>query len=911
MRLRKVQLKNYRIHKDTTVEFHARTSLVCGLNESGKSTLVEAMHRALFLRAKGGTKTHKALQTDGASEKPEVRLWFEHDGQRYELYKRFAGTSGSTAQLRRNGSLLAEGEAAEEELGRITGADPGKGGKDLGERWSHLWVWQGDSGDDPLTFVGDTSDQLMQRLEEFGAGAVSMSALDTELARKFAARAEASYVKSGKKAKAGSALERTTTEQRHCEEYLAELTERVAKLETAARTHRREDENAVKLERAIAESAELLERKVAARDLASAARTKLEQLAAEVDRAAHRADALAEDLREVLAWNHRLEALATVTSAEASGAALEQAWREAREHHRGRERERHLAEDELQELNRRSVHANDEVRQFQLRAELERGATAVERLEEIEREGIQLKDQLARLPAHEPARIKLLNDLERKLEKLRDQLERNASGLTLQKATAPLSVDGREVAPGTRVTLRDGSVLRYGDTLSLTLQLPGAADAAAARRSLQTAEHDLRDALLATVIEGRAARSVEEALAAMDRRRLLGKDFAANQRRREEANPVALREAHRETVRKLTAIQAKYRGERVDDWNDADDEQRAQERAQRYARQFAEQTSVLGEIRLDVVRLNAQAEAKREAWEESRDKLRVRVQERGKTQALIDHTLRSHDNSLDRLRVRVEDAAKVAHELEARLDRERRACEQHDAAGLARTCERLRKGLAIDRQKLAAANERKNQAIGVVQASGTETDPFGEHRAAEEALAAAKSACEAATLEARADQLLARLFAEHADAANQRLTEPLAERISGYLKPLFGPDTRVTLSYDDGGFGHFHLERPGFATYPEPFAQLSGGAREQVAAAVRLATAGILAEDFDGCLPVVFDDAFTFTDHARVGGVLDMLSYAGEEGLQVIVSTCHEELYTGIGERQARLARGAGASQLV
>ena len=51
MRLLNCQLQNVRLHGDLELSFSPRLTLIGGPNESGKSTLVEALHRALFLKA--------------------------------------------------------------------------------------------------------------------------------------------------------------------------------------------------------------------------------------------------------------------------------------------------------------------------------------------------------------------------------------------------------------------------------------------------------------------------------------------------------------------------------------------------------------------------------------------------------------------------------------------------------------------------------------------------------------------------------------------------------------------------------------------------------------------------------------------------------------------------------------------
>ena len=91
---------------------------------------------------------------------------------------------------------------------------------------------------------------------------------------------------------------------------------------------------------------------------------------------------------------------------------------------------------------------------------------------------------------------------------------------------------------------------------------------------------------------------------------------------------------------------------------------------------------------------------------------------------------------------------------------------------------------------------------------------------------------------------------------------------------------------------------------PFSFEVLSTGAREQFAAALRVAMAEVLAEAYDGCLPLLFDDAFAHSDPERQAGVYRMLDQAADQGLQVMLLTCDPERSQAItGARRVVLGR--------
>jgi uncharacterized protein YhaN len=143
-----------------------------------------------------------------------------------------------------------------------------------------------------------------------------------------------------------------------------------------------------------------------------------------------------------------------------------------------------------------------------------------------------------------------------------------------------------------------------------------------------------------------------------------------------------------------------------------------------------------------------------------------------------------------------------------------------------------------------------------------------------------------------AQQLLRQLFHEARTDLSSRYSEPLAQAIGRYLEPLLEATPTCQLSFDQSsGYTGLRLRR-GSEFYD--FNELSGGMREQLSAALRLAMADVLKGAHEGSLPLIFDDAFTNSDQGRVDGIQRMLTTAVRRGLQVIVLTCHPERYAGL-----------------
>jgi DNA repair exonuclease SbcCD ATPase subunit len=160
--------------------------------------------------------------------------------------------------------------------------------------------------------------------------------------------------------------------------------------------------------------------------------------------------------------------------------------------------------------------------------------------------------------------------------------------------------------------------------------------------------------------------------------------------------------------------------------------------------------------------------------------------------------------------------------------------------------------------------------------------------------------------DAAAARLLADLFREKKQAVEDRFIEPLKARVGDYLQRLFGPGAEVSIDLAGDMIRSVALTRSADGAVPFGFGSLSGGTREQVGASLRLALAEILAEDHDGSLPVVFDDAFVNADPERLLCLQRVLDLGAERGLQVIVLTCDPAAYDTLGVAITEIRRQGG-----
>ena len=205
MRLLSCQLQNVRLHGDLSLDFSPTLTLIGGPNESGKSTLVEALHRALFLKAAATGAPVEALQSRLHLGQPVVQVSFEAAGDTWTLRKRFSGSTGQVTLQAESSSKPLTGPIAEEALAELVGVKEIVGSKQvntvLPSRWAHLWVRQGASGDDLLSAGKDSYDfdRLRLQLENSGGATVQQSALDQRIEQQISAALEENFTSRGTK----------------------------------------------------------------------------------------------------------------------------------------------------------------------------------------------------------------------------------------------------------------------------------------------------------------------------------------------------------------------------------------------------------------------------------------------------------------------------------------------------------------------------------------------------------------------------------------------------------------------------------------------------------------------------------------------------------------------------------------
>jgi DNA repair exonuclease SbcCD ATPase subunit len=127
MKLLRIAIENWRSYRGGPhiVEFDSRATLIEGPNERGKSTLFEAVRRALFDKSRTTAGWVERLIPYGSGATPKVTLELEHSGRTLRIEKQFGARGSATLDEWRDGMWVnvAVNEEAEEQLLSILGAE--------------------------------------------------------------------------------------------------------------------------------------------------------------------------------------------------------------------------------------------------------------------------------------------------------------------------------------------------------------------------------------------------------------------------------------------------------------------------------------------------------------------------------------------------------------------------------------------------------------------------------------------------------------------------------------------------------------------------------------------------------------------------------------------------------------------
>lgn len=881
MRLVHCRICNVRIHRELSLDFAPGLTLIGGANETGKSTLLEALHRVLFLKATASGAVVDALHSRTHRGVPTVELTFEARGRCWRLHKEFGGARGRTELHPSKGSPLT-GPEAEEMLATLLESDGPLDGRRasavLDRCWAHLWVVQGQAGHNPLQDRQTYPlEQLIRQLEQRG-GAALQSPLDQRVVDRVDEQLAATFTHLG----------RTPRPRKHSPLWAAEQQKERAAQELAQTEQLVQEDRTVS--RQLAQVGDELERVGGELDALKRRLPELRRLrnqclvqGKELDNLNDRVERLGQDQRSLkeltrAARQHKLDQEQCLEQEQGLAQQLASARQTQGEH-----------QQQVNHLRERDAYLSHKVDQLQGWKEQQRLQQEIAALQQQQQARERLRNDLGRLPPVGLAQVKELRTLEGRRRDCRTRRDAMAATVELLHAQAHRQVQlgGQALTMGQPLQLTRAAELQVGD--AVTVRISPGRDQAALAKAEQEATQALEEKL-----QQLGVASVEAADKILRERQGVEQQLQAQ---RQQADPKRLQRlqgelAHGEArLRQLaqdapgTANEAPT-GEEPLTTAVLERRLREHQHTSRQVRHRCRQAeAALNTARQAVATLTAQ---------QAQAQTRLQVLASGEQSCLGQaQKLLATYGTMEALAIRA--AREKEHQVKAQigLDQLRRqlqdliAPEQDAPEVLIPRLERREATLRNQQQQWLSEEGQLQER----RRSISSKDPVTALEKAQAALAQAQEQWEHQQQLGTALLLLKERFRQAQADLSSRYTEPLAQAISSYLAPLHpdrqGPVCQMRYSRDAGLQG-LQLWR-GQTMYD--FAQLSGGMREQLGAALRLSMADVLKDRHDHCLPLIFDDAFTNTDPERIPMVSRMLNTAVAHGLQVILLTCDPQAY--------------------
>ena len=887
MKLRKLTVDQFKRFTVPTQlgELGDGLNLVVGPNELGKSTLLDALRAVLFERYGSSARPIRALQNDRSGAAPFVELVFEVNGAEYTLTKRFV--RNPLARLRCPDGTLLEADAAENELRNLLGfSEAGNRGANLETlgMWGVLWVQQGQSFGRP-NLPNSALESLSAGLES-EVGTVLGGRRGRELPRVIEQQRGALVTPSRRQPRgeykdtldAVYELEQRLSERQQQQLQMSQILEQLEAAE--ARLRRLEDGNQDRndqeeLTQARDQLGEMMRHDLqleAARSELRIREGQLEQAQrAQSERASRRAE-LNTDQKELKQETERLE--------------------ELREH----ERE---SLDSLNKLRKALANAEAEVEatthsEAKWRGILDRIARIAE-LNDLRRQQRDVEATQGRL-----------DDAQRQAEQIKvtdESLQRIRQAAEIaEQANARLSVAATRISfdiPGDRLVgiAADGAqladppaTLEAVDPVAITIPERGrilVEPAVAKRDQILRAEREAQAKLHAALREV-GAQSLADAQILRDQRRDLEMTADA---------------ARRELDRLTPPGDAPMPQPRIDELRQELDGFPEEEETDQPPQKD------LAETNLDV----AQAELRETRNEEriAREAVDVRglaVFELSVEVRTLQNSVGSQTELIERLDERLRNDVEAVSDqqlTEASDSAERAVTEQKKTVSALENewpaSARTRLDARISRLETAIKLREKNRGDLRVKCAGLrERIEVQDSAGIAEAIEHNQYELEQATRrrdrferELEVLDLLADTFLAVESEARERYLAPVVNRVHPYLQMLF-PNAAIAMDEDLNITGMSRL-----TGYEESFDRLSMGTQEQIAVLVRLAFAEMLI-DQGAPAAVILDDALVFSDDQRMGLMFDILSHAAQR-VQILIFTCREQLFEGLGAHQLQL----------
>ncbi len=888
MKLRRLSVNQFKCFTEPTRlgDIGDGLNVVVGPNELGKSTLLDALRAVLFERYSSKARPILALQNDRSDAAPVVELVFEVHGAEYTLTKRFV--KKAYVRLQCPGGTLLEADAAENELRNLLGfAEAGNRGADLETlgMWGVLWVQQGQSFGRP-----DLPDSALASLS---------AGLESEVGTVLGGRRgrELPQVIEKRRGELVTAVQgRPRGQYKNTLDNVSELELRLGEQQ------QQQLEMSDTLEQLEAAEARL-------RRLQDRSQDRIDQ-----DELIKAQDQLGEVMRHdlLLKAAHSELQIREGQLEQARRAQTERAARRA-EVKSDREQLRQDCErlEQLQEYERESLDALDKLRKAVGNAEDDIAAamrseanwrSILDRIiqsEELDALIRRRRDIEAAQERHADARRQAqeIQVTDESLQRIRQATE------TAEQANARLSVAATRISfdiPGDRLAgieaggapLTDPpTTVEAVEPVEITIPErgriliePSVADRDQLLRQERDARIELRAALGAV-----GAQSLAEAQVLRDERRDLEATAIAAKEELERLAPSGtastLQPRIDELRRSLEHVSAEGKTDQLPPRDHAEAALRsAQNEVQKARNEERIAREAVDERARTVTGFSVDVRTQQNAVDSQTDLIEMRLQRlQSDGESVSDQQLAEASNEAAMAVTEQQQALSVLEEewsestrtqLEARISRLESVIEQREGSRVETRIEIVQFRERIDVHNNAGIDEAIERTRRELEQATRQRDRLVRE------------------LEVL-DLLITTLRATESEA-RERYLAPVVNRVHPYLQMLF-PNAEIGMDEDLNITGMSRLDG-----YEERFDYLSMGTQEQIAVLVRLAFAEMLI-DQGAPAAVILDDALAFSDDQRIRLMFDILSHASQR-VQILVFTCREQLFEGLGAQQLQLA---------
>lgn len=881
MRLLSLSIKNYRVHREIEVKFSPRLQVIGGRNECGKSTIAEAIHRVLFLKSKGKNPMSSKMQSNFGGE-PEITLKFEQEGKTYILFKRFL-----KKEMTKFGIENQQGytdDEAEEELSKVIGTKLDVKNSEIITQWAHLWSWQDKNMDNPVSNGLYPHQDLLSEMQRIGGSAVLQSPKDQKLAKDFISKRNQTFNTRGIQAgsPAAKAEARLNEAKAKCEDAQNKFDETQNTLEIIRVAEERiNSEKALqaklkddlsKLESAI-QRIESIEREI------SPIKTQIDSLDTEHNSLINQKKDIDDILKSVTELKVGLKQIElnlqkftqeTLNCKNAHAAANEAALKAYAERD-DRQKQATLVQSSIDkiELLKNEKAFKD---QLAITTEIDEKITGHNR-------------DLASIPAITREQITTLAKLTDEVSKMKASLEAMGVSVLVEKSSTGVLLGNNALAEGKSQIIVDSTTIQVGKDTVLRIS-PKNGDITTLREKLITEIKDVDDKFNQFGIKDLA--DAETNIAKID---AIKKEIQLLTQKRGKTSTSDINTKLQNLTNDLIQYVAKHpetKDVKIEDEAKLINDKAALALVLSLAIENAKAKGV--NYSLTQALLNEAEGNESEKLKEVSDlKSEIQKQEgemKGKLSIHTDMPGLDQKISANRTLKQNLEQQYIKHQDElTKLSPEQVRSEiKMKTASVEKSSDSLT-------EALASSNTNRGK-VGLLAAG----DPKVALESARAKLESAQTDFDRENNLAEAIRLLGDTFEQTQTQLNKEFTGPLLDKINDYAKIIFGHDAFIDMTQSEGEFTEPVLVRPQKGQNSRTlFDQLSGGAKEQFSASIRLAMAEVLSASHGGQLPIVFDDTFSYTDKENLNKVYRMLNHAADKGIQVILFTHSPDQFKEMG----------------